>query len=184
MDYFATSVALATAYLKAGFDGCKKANQSTYEEHNDVHGGDVGITDSLVGIAEYIEDTLSKDYTCANYDGVIQYELYEDKLGPWLFYHPDYFLTSKPSSEFKAHLQTTLAEWFSKSNPPAQATNQESTTMTVNELITQLQRLDGALPVLTRGSEPQKMVDALEVRVIKTAHRQAVFIGKPKVQAD
>lgn len=52
--------------------------------------------------------------------------------------------------------------------------------MTVAELIRALQVLPGDLPVLTRGSEPQKMVDALEVRQVSTTKRTAVFIGKPK----
>lgn len=53
--------------------------------------------------------------------------------------------------------------------------------MTVQELIDRLQALDNpTLPILTRGSEAQKMVDALEVRVVKTKLRTAVFIGKPK----
>ena len=42
----------------------------------------------------------------------------------------------------------------------------------------------GDLDVLTRGSESQKMVDALEVRVVKTSKRTAVFIGKPKPTDD
>lgn len=180
MDYNA-DIAITTAYLKAGFDSCKKANQSVYDTHNGVHGGDIGITDSLVGIAEYIENTLQTEYADAEYQSVIQYELYEDMFGPWLFANPNYFLTDKPSAEFMRYVRQALDEWF-KVSPPAQATNQEESTMTVNELITQLQRLDGSLPVLTRGSEPQKMVDALEVRTIKTPIRTAVFIGKPKAQ--
>lgn len=52
--------------------------------------------------------------------------------------------------------------------------------MTVAELIRALQVLPQDLPVLTRGSEPQKMVDAVEVRTVNTSKRSAVFIGKPK----
>ena len=55
--------------------------------------------------------------------------------------------------------------------------------MTIGELITRLntlRNLHGDLDVLTRGSQPQKMVDVLEVREVKTSKRTAVFIGKPK----
>lgn len=56
--------------------------------------------------------------------------------------------------------------------------------MTVEQLIARLQALDNpTLSILTRGSEAQKMVDALEVRVVKTPKRTAVFIGKPKAEA-
>ena len=53
--------------------------------------------------------------------------------------------------------------------------------MTIEQLIRQLQQLNNpTFDVLTRGSEPTKMVDALEVRIVKTAKRTAVFIGKSK----
>lgn len=56
--------------------------------------------------------------------------------------------------------------------------------MTVQELMNKLQELGNPdLPVLTRGSEAQKMVDAIEVRVVKTKLRTAVFIGKVKPEA-
>jgi len=59
--------------------------------------------------------------------------------------------------------------------------------MKLSTLLAQLRTAldnNGDLDVLTRGSEPQKMVDAVEVRVVKTAKRTAVFIGKPKPTAD
>lgn len=59
--------------------------------------------------------------------------------------------------------------------------------MKLSELIRQLSALHtqhGDLDVLTRGSEPQKMVDALDVRRVRTAKREAIFIGKPKQTED
>ncbi len=59
--------------------------------------------------------------------------------------------------------------------------------MDVSELIAQLTAINRDTPnldVLTRGSAPQKMVDAIEVRVVRTAKRTAVFIGKPKVTTE
>lgn len=63
--------------------------------------------------------------------------------------------------------------------------------MKLHQLISQLRAIASEQPngenldVLTRGSEAHKMVDAVEVRVVKTKNRTAVFIGKPKaVTAD
>ena len=54
--------------------------------------------------------------------------------------------------------------------------------MKVHELIRRLQQMDPHLDVLTRGSEPAKMVDAVEVREVRTSKRTVVFIGKPKAE--
>lgn len=69
---------------------------------------------------------------------------------------------------------------------PGNPTNRKK-HMKISELIRVLQTLQagcGDLDVLTRGSEPQKMVDALDVRKVRTAKREAVFIGKPKQTED
>ena len=50
----------------------------------------------------------------------------------------------------------------------------------LREQLADMRAQHGNLDVLTRGSEPQKMVDVIEVRKVKTSKRTAVFIGKPK----
>ena len=184
MDSLNVNIAITAHYLKAGFDALSKVDHELRDDHSDIHSGDTGITASMVMHAEFIENLVQDKYLEQEPPGVMSYEITEGLLGPWLFANPQQFLTSRVSDAFQRHVKVTLDEWF-QITQPAQATNQEESTMTVSELITQLQRLDGALPVLTRGSEAQKMVDAIQVREVKTPTRRAVFIGKPKaVTAD
>lgn len=178
-----------------GFDGGR--DEETYEVHSSNHGGYIGIVDSMEKYAALVEWAVEAFKTThfkhfhkeLELPGVLEYEITEE-LGKWLFYHPEHFSDSEIPMAFEIEILRRLAQWFYPNaaiavQPVAEATQPESTTMTVEQLIRALQALDNpSLPVLTRGSAPQKMVDAIEVRVVETAKRTAVFIGKPKAEVE
>lgn len=177
----ARNIAATATYLWNGFRAQHLAveDNDTYDLHSDDHGGECGIITDLWEYAEFLETLISTEkYREVGYPGIFHYEVVEDKLGPWLYNHPEHF-SSRISPTFMYHAIAVLDSWLDLSPTPAKATP-ESSTMTVAQLIAALSGLDQSLPVLTRGSEAQKMVDALEVRTVKTAARRAVFIGKPK----
>jgi len=175
-------VAITLAFLAIGFEDAHRASDEAGsdlgDQHASNHGGHIRIVADLYDYAEYIEECLTI-YDDAEYPGVVHYEVTEP-LGRWLFNNPDAF-TEPLSDSFAEHASDTIDRWF---NPAAPAAQPETSTMKLSELIRQLQavqsRSDVDLDVLTRGSEPQKMVDATDVRTVKTAKRTAVFIGKPK----
>jgi hypothetical protein len=181
-------IATFTTHLWVGFEEAAKPDHITLdqmEEHAARHSGMVGCVMDLYYYAAWLDQAISdlykEDETIWDKSpGVFEYEVVEE-LGQWLFLNPDDFQDGPGvTSAFVAQANQAIRNWFDKEPQPT-----ESSTMTVNELITQLQRLDGALPVLTRGSESTKMVDVSDVRLVKTAKRRAVFIGKPKaVTAD
>lgn len=182
----AQGIAVTSTYLWNGFRGQHLAveDNDTYDLHSDDHGGECGIITGLWEYAEFLETlTNTEKYSEVGYPGSFLYEVVEDKLGAWLYNHPEHFSTWHVTEKFKDHTIAVFDSWLGLSLTPAKATPESSSTMTVAQLIAALSGLDQSLPVLTRGSEAQKMVDALEVRTVKTAARRAVFIGKPKAQA-
>lgn len=191
------TVAIQTAFLMDGFNRCHQhkfghsaAGADTYETHSENHNGYIGIVESMEAHAEFVDQALD-DYITAyfvlrrvfpNYPGVFEYEVTES-LGEWLFNNPDCFDSGVVTVNFEIEVVNQIKSWFEPNQQPvAAATQPESTTMTVSELIARLKELDPALPILTRGSESTKMVDALSIRVVKTKKRSGVFIGKPKAE--
>ena len=164
-----------------------EGDNERYQEHAGNHNGYIGIVWAMTRYAEAVEACM-REYEDAGHDfpGVFEYDVTEE-LGKWLFRHPDWF-TDVPSAQFDIHMRNTIRDWFESGiTPAASAAQPETSTMKLSTLIAQLrstEALHGDLDVLTRGSEPQKMVDALEVRVVKTAKRTAVFIGKPTATND
>lgn len=184
--HYRANVAITLAFLVTGFEAAHCAALASGvgtlpEQHAETHGGHIGIVANLYDYAEHIEDCISLQNS-SDFPGVIQYEVIEP-LGKWLFNNPDAF-TEYPSDLFLDHASNTIDRWF---NPAPSGAQPETSTMKISTLIRLLTATlseKGDLDVLTRGSEPQKMVDALEVRVVKTSKRTAVFIGKPKATND
>lgn len=181
-----------TTYLFQGFKHAQKVNliegNDIYEQHANTHGGEVGSVMDLFYCADmithYIKRLEADDQNLWDSSpGVMEYEVVSD-LGGWLFDNPDAF-DENPGQlcVWETHMQAAIDKWF---NPPvANATQPESeSTMKLSDLISKLEAIQSAqdndLDVLTRGSEPQKMVDVSDVRVVTTSKRTAVFIGKPK----
>ena len=182
----ARNIATYTTHLWVG--GFEGESGPSYEHHAGRHSGMVGIVMDLyyqaVAIHQHIVALEQECPELWNTNiGVYEYEVVES-LGAWLFDHPDAFSEGPHASvAFNQELERATNEWFDLDFPTS--TNESTTAMTVTELISKLSALPGNLPVLTRGSEAQKMVDAIEVREVKTTQRKAVFIGKPKaVTAD
>lgn len=181
------SAAVQLAFLMDGFNQSHKwqfghgAEGDKYETHVVDHNGYIGIVEAMQQYGQVVHELMSRESTDREFPGVFEYEITED-LGKWLFAHPEHFNDMFVPLEFNTYALGKIRSWFTPNQQPvAEATSPESTTMTVEQLIAQLQALDNpTLPVLTRGSEAQKMVDAIEVRVVKTKLRTAVFIGKPK----
>lgn len=172
----AAKAGIQMVYLMEEFDA--ETTQEIYSIHADNHGGHIGIVSSMYEHASTIVYLLNQQNT-QDFPGVFEYEVTEE-LGRWLFNNPEHFSTGSVSNEFYRYAKGQIQSWFTPAPVSEDTTTEESITMKVSDLITQLQRLDPTMDVLTRGSEPTKMVDAIEVRVVKTPRRTAVFIGKPK----
>jgi hypothetical protein len=188
------SAAVQLAFLMDGFNqsrtDCGLQAQDTYEVHSGNHGGYIGIVCDMYDYAVLVDQELDnycneyyeKHGTETNYPGVFEYEVTEE-IGKWLFYHPEHFSSSAASEAFAAETFRRTRFWFALNQPPVSedTTTPRESTMTVEQLIAQLQALDNpTLEILTRGSEANKMVEASVARVVKTKTRTAVFIGKPK----
>lgn len=192
------TLATYTTYLFQGFNdqrdimlvNCRPDGNTIFDAHADVHGGEVGIVMDLYYAACVVEAYISS-LEAVNPElwdrgpGVIEYELISE-LGRWLFEHPEDFGDSVTSMcSFASYMKPLVHTWFYP--PGAPAPQLESTTMKLSQLIEQLRELynvSGNVDVLTRGSQPHKMVDAIEARVVKTSRRTAVFIGKPKAETE
>jgi hypothetical protein len=183
----ARDIATFTTYLWQGFDEAHKSaegeHKDLYEEHSGRHSGQIGIVMDLYYYANWIFEFMLafNPHDELIYDGVFEYEVVEG-LGSWLFYNPDCFEDGpEVSKNFEEFASEIIPKWF-KAEP---LQKESTTTMTINDLITHLTVLKsegkGDYDVLTRGSESTKMVDVSDVRLVKTAKRRAVFIGKPKV---
>lgn len=179
------NIAVALVYLMDGFDAehqrdnaYNEYDSETYKGHADLHGGHIGIVSDLYAYAEWIE-LYVLSFGEQDFPGVIQYEVYES-LGEWIFQHPE-----KSYEEFKAYAKTAIDHWFAvnslNASQLADVTKEESTTMKISDLISQLDSLKGDLgdvDVVIGGSAPGKFIDVQEVRRVKTPRRTTVYIGK------
>lgn len=180
-----SEVAIGLAFMVTGFGHTKDVFATDqYQQHADIHGGYVGIVADMYKYAYFVEqwyaDNVDPD---AESWGVIAYDVSEP-LGTWLFDHPDAFTGDHVSPEFADRAEQMIREHYDL--PAVKAAQPEGSAMKISDLINQLveaKNIHGDVDVLTRGSQPQKMVDAIEARVVKTTRRKAVFIGQPKAVA-
>lgn len=187
------SAAIQLAFLMDGFNQSHKwqfghgAEGDKYETHADAHNGYIGIVADMEQYGQVVHELMSRESTNHEFPGVFEYEITED-LGKWLFAHPEHFNDMFVPLEFNTYALGKIRSWFNPNQPPVvEATSpEESNPMKLSSLIEQLTAIledKGDYDVLTRGSEAQKMVDADNVRVVKTKLRTAVFIGKVKPEA-
>lgn len=188
------SAAIQLAFLMDGFNQSHKcqfghgAEGDKYETHADKLGGYIGIVEAMQQYGQVVHELVSRESIDREFPGVFEYEVTED-LGKWLFAHPEHFNDMFVPLEFTTYALGKIRSWFNPNQPPvAEATSpEESNSMKLNQLQEIVTRLvaegHGDLDILTRGSEAQKMVDADNVRVVRTAKRTAVFIGKVKPEA-
>lgn len=184
--------------------GDDQTAEDNYEYHSGRHGGYIGIIFDMGKYAKWVEAYLDSVGPDKNFPGVFHYEVTE-ALGKWIFDNPDAtfaefdtyalpYCQAWFANGLAAHLAATrLLDPVpgpavpADNNPtlnasqPADATKKESTTMKISDLMSQLNTLHAAhgdVDVIIRGAGPTTFTDVQEVRRVKTAKREAVYIGK------